>query len=64
MLRFKFRQNRSINEDFYFWGGKILSENAEENGGTCFQKFVKTSYRMVVPTDTKNFSILVQLEGV
>ena len=24
-LCFKFHQNRAINEEFYFWGGKILS---------------------------------------
>ena len=24
-LCFKFQQNRAINEEFYFWGGKILS---------------------------------------
>ena len=32
-LCFKFHQNRAVNEEFYFWAGKILS------GGREFQEY-------------------------
>ena len=69
MLCFKFNQNHTINEDFYFWrggggGGKILSESPEGSRGTRLQKFEKSSYRKVVPTHTENFSNPAQLESV
>ena len=31
-LCFKFHQNWAINEEFYFWGGKILFMDEDEGG--------------------------------
>ena len=37
-LCFKFHQNRAINEEFYFWGGKILSGGPKRGRVARFQK--------------------------
>ena len=60
---FKFHQNRTINKEFYFWGAKFF-RRAPRGQGARFQKIEKVSYRSVVPSHTKNFSILAQLEKV
>ena len=57
MLCFKFNQNRTINEEFYFWG-------ITEEGLIRFEKYGYASYRMVVPLHTGSFITLAQLESV
>ena len=41
MLCFKFHQNRTINEEFNFWGDQILS-GGPGGRGTRFEKFEKS----------------------
>ena len=47
-LCFKFHQNRAVNEEFYFWGGKILSGSSKGGRVARFQKIYKSLYRTVV----------------
>ena len=63
-LCFKFHQNRAINEEFYFWGGKIISEGPKGGRVARFQKIEKSLYKTVVSTHSQNFSILAELESV
>ena len=57
ILCFKFHQNRTINEEFHFWGVKRERyPNFKKNG--------KTPYRMVVLLHTKSFSSLAKLASV
>ena len=51
----------TINEEFYFWGVK---GGGREGRLPQFEKFLKSSYRMVVPLHSKIFSTLAQLESV
>ena len=61
ILYFKFHQNRTINEEFDFSGVK----GAERGEGSLdFKNSKKALYRTVVPTHTKNFNILAELENV
>ena len=51
MLCFKFHQNCTINEEFYFGGEGQNSFGGPEGGrGHDYKKFEKASYRTVVPT--------------
>ena len=63
-LCFKFHQDRAINEEFYFWGGKILSGGPMGGRVAQFKKIEKSLYRTVVSTHTQNFSILAESESV
>ena len=58
MLRFKFRQNRTKNQEFDF----SMIQGGE--GPRFKKKIEKASYRMMVPTHTENFITLAQLENV
>ena len=49
-LGFKFHQNRAINEEIYFWWGKILSGDPKGGRVTQFQKIKKFLHRTVVLT--------------
>ena len=64
MFCFNFNQNRTINKEFDFWGGQILSGGPEGGRGTRFQQFEKISYRTVVSTHIENFSIPALLRSV
>ena len=63
-LGFKFHKNRAINEEFYFWGGKILSGGPKGGRVDRFKKSEKSLYRTMVSTHSQNFSILAELESV
>ena len=51
-------------EEFYFWGGKIISGGPKEGRVAGFQKIEKFLYRTAVSTHSQNFSILAELESV
>ena len=63
MLCIKFHHNRRTNEEFDY--SRVQAPPPpllEGRRGTRFQKFEKSSYRMMVPTQIVNFSILAGLE--
>ena len=60
MLGYKFHKNRTINEEFDFWGLKVLPRET----GRPDSKIRKNLIQNVGPKHTENFSILAQLEGV
>ena len=62
MLCFKLHQNRAINEEFYNWGGKILSGGPKGGRVARFQKIEKSLYKTMVSTHSQNFSVLAELE--
>ena len=63
-LCFKFHQNRAINEESYFWGGKILSGVPRGAERPDLKKIEKSLYRTVVSIHSQNVSILSELESV
>ena len=63
-LGFKFHQNRAVYEEFYFWGGKILSGDPKGGRVARFQKIEKSLHITVVSSHSENFSILAELESV
>ena len=56
---FKFQKNRTMNEEIDFSGVK-----GKAGGVHRFLKFRKVPYKIVVQTQTKNFSTLAQLENI
>ena len=48
MLCFKFQQNRTINEEFKFWGVRGEGERERREGYLKFKNSEKKFFRMVV----------------
>ena len=63
-IGFKFLQNWAINEEFYFWGGKILFGGPTGGRVARFLKIEKSLYRTVISTHDQNLSILAELKSV
>ena len=65
MLRFKFRQNHSINEEFYF-DAKFFRGAPRRAGKPNFKKLKKPHRKWwFQPTHSShNFSILAQLQNI
>ena len=65
ILCFKFQQNQTINEEFYFWKAKYFPRSSPMGGRVArFQKIEKSLCRTMVSTHSQNFTILAELESV
>ena len=55
MFCFKFNQNRTINKEFDFWGGQILSGGPEGGRGTRLKKILRSLVQISGPNPHRKF---------